>query len=755
MSTASGDQSVASTRPPAIAAAMLGRPRPHPSSSTRAPRSARPINVRASNSALGHRSAQYGMYSSSSNAWSSISVSPSRGRTMTTSRPDSATTCSTRSSSMPDSQFRFTPRQRAALTAIADTFAPGGDGLPSASEHGVVEVIEEAVASNPREAERKQVAQLLGLWDTALLTAIGGGGFKRFSTQDQARRESVLRSWRDSRLAQRRGAYQALRRAALLMYYMKPGADGRTSPMWDRIGFPGPPGRAADAAAPAVTPIVADKDMDIDCDVVVVGSGAGGGTAAAVLSDAGLDVVVLEAGDYVPESELEGSEFQGYGQLSLNGGAMASKDGGTGILAGATLGGGTTVNYTTAYRTPDAIRDEWARAGAAGVTDDDYDQALDAVFERLEVNGEHSWVSARDELMQEAATELGWSSVRVNRNAHGCPRGGEACANCGFGCPYGAKQSTARTWLADASGRGARVIVRARAQRVRVENGEARGVDAVTWEGHRISLRSRAVVVSCGALHTPALLKRSGLTNPHIGKHLCIQPALAVFGVLDREIRPWEGVMQSIHVDEFVDLDGNGYGVRLQTAPLHPGFFVSFAPWDGASRHAELVESLSHTAAVGMTVRDRDAGEVTVGKDGEPVVKYALPPESAAHLRRGIEAGAEMLETVGAERIFSSHARYVGYRPGREGDRGAFARDIDAAGFAPGQVQITGFHLLASCGIGRSESASACGPQGETWEVRNLVVCDGSAFPSASGVNPNMSVQALSHMNAQRLAARL
>src|SRR3954447_10001804 len=214
------------------------------------------------------------MNSSGPNACSSISASLSRGRTMTTSRPDSATTCSTRCSSMPDSQFRFTPRQRAALTAIADTFAPGGDGLPSASEHGVVDVIEEAVASNPREAERKQVAQLLGLWDTALLTAIGGGGLRRFSGQPQARREAVLRSWRDSRVAQRRAAYQALRKAALLMYYMKPGPDGQTSPMWDRIGFPGPPGRRADAAAPALTPVVADSDMDLDCDVVVGGSGA-------------------------------------------------------------------------------------------------------------------------------------------------------------------------------------------------------------------------------------------------------------------------------------------------------------------------------------------------------------------------------------------------------------------------------------------------------------------------------------------------
>src|SRR3954466_9066229 len=618
--------------------------------------------------------------------------------------------------------FRFSDRQRGALTAIVDTFAPGGDGLPSASEHGVVEVIEEAVASNPRPAERRQVAQLLGLWDTSLLTAVGGGGFKRFSSLPQARREDVLRSWRDSRAAQRRGAYQALRKAALLMYYMKPGADGRTSPMWERIGFPGPPGKREDGAAPALTPIVADSDMDIDCDVVVVGSGAGGGAAAGVLSEAGLDVVVLEAGDYVPETELDGSEFQGYASLYLNGGAMASQDGGTGLLAGSTLGGGTTVNYTTAYRTPEPVRQEWAAAGATGVDGPDYEAAMDAVFGRLEVNDEHSWVSERDGLMQQAAHDLGWSAVRVQRNAHGCRRGGEACANCGFGCPYGAKQSTARTWLADAAQRGARVVVRARAQRVRGENGAARGVDAVTWEGHRITVRSRAVVAACGALHTPALLRRSGLGNEHIGKHLCIQPALAAFGVLDREIRPWEGVMQSIHVDEFVDLDGAGYGVRLQTAPLHPGFFVSFAPWESAAHHAELVQSLSHVAVVGMTVRDRDAGEVRVGKDGEPVVRYALPAEMAGYLRRGVEAGAEALEALGAQRIFSTHAKYIGYEPGRNGDRAGFMREVDAAGWGPGRVQLTGFHLLGSCRIGSSPQTSVCGSEGATWEAPHLPV---------------------------------
>lgn len=213
--------------------------------------------------------------------------------------------------------------------------------------------------------------------------------------------------------------------------------------------------------------------------------------------------------------------------------------------------------------------------------------------------------------------------------------------------------------------------------------------------------------------------------------------------------------MQAIHVDEFTDLDGRGYGVRHQTAPMHPGFIGAFAPWDGAAQYAELIESLAHVAGVGFTLRDETDGEVRVGRDGEPVVRYRLSAKDAGLVRRGLAAGAELLEAMGARRIFSSHARYVGYAPGRAGDRARFVRDMDAAGWGAGQLQLVGFHLLSSCRMGASPATSACGPEGETWEVRDLVICDGSAFPTASGVNPNMSIQALARLNAERLASRL
>ena len=78
-----------------------------------------------------------------------------------------------------------------------------------------------------------------------------------------------------------------------------------------------------------------------------------------------------------------------------------------------------------------------------------------------------------------------------------------------------------------------------------------------------------------------------------------------------------------------------------------------------------------------------------------------------------------------------------------------------AARFGPGRGSLYSFHIMGSARMGGSLATSAASPSGETWEVRNLVVADGSAFPTASGVNPMVTIEAIAHLNARRLAARL
>jgi long-chain-alcohol oxidase len=649
--------------------------------------------------------------------------------------------------------FTLSPRQRAALEAICDTFVPGGDGLPSATELGVPDAVIEAVAANPRPSERKQFAQLLGLWNTAGLTALGGGGLRRFSGLGQAERERVLLSWCDSRLGQRRAAFQALRKGALLTYYALPGPGGTPSPAWETIGYPGPLGPPADPPPRAFSPLAVDGDTTLDCDVVVVGSGAGGATAAAVLAQAGLDVIVVEAGGHYEDADFDGGEAEGFARLYFQGGATATHDQSVGLLAGQCLGGGTVVNYTASFRTPDDVRDEWAGHGVPAFANGGYGESLEAVSERIGVNEEHRAPSPRDEVTQRGLAELGWHAGFCPRNVRGCDDG-RVCGHCHFGCQIGAKQSALKTWLADARDAGARMLVETAVERVIVERGAARGVEGRTSSGHQVVVRSRAVVAACGAIHTPALLRRSGLANAHIGRHLRLHPVTVVWGTFDQEIRPWHAQIIGMYSDEHRFLDG-GYGVKYETAAIPPHILIGFAPWRGGRAHAELMSAFPHTAGIGVLLRDRDGGEVKVGRDGQPVCRYALSDYDAAHMRVGVEGAARILEAAGARRVFSSHSKWVAYDPGADGGRARFVADADAAGYGSGQIALVSFHLMGTARMGGAARTSAAGPEGETWDARGLVVCDGSAFPSATGVNPMVSIEAVAHMNARALAARL
>jgi choline dehydrogenase-like flavoprotein len=227
-----------------------------------------------------------------------------------------------------------------------------------------------------------------------------------------------------------------------------------------------------------------------------------------------------------------------------------------------------------------------------------------------------------------------------------------------------------------------------------------------------------------------------------------------VFGVYDEELKPWEGVMQALYSDHYRNLHDD-YGLKYETAAAHPHLVLPFVPWLGAHPHFELMQALPNSAGIGVLLRDRDGGEVRVGRDGEPIVRYKLSPFDTDHMRTGIDGAAEIHEAAGAQRIYSSHTRWVAYQPGASGSREQFMAAADNAGYGAGEIALGSFHIMGSARMGGSPASSVCDPTGQTWEVRDLYICDASTFPTASGVNPQISIQAIGHMNASGLAAKL
>ncbi len=629
---------------------------------------------------------------------------------------------------------------RGSLDAICDTFVPGENGLPSATEIHVPDVILGAMGGNPSAEVRDGFAGLIEGWDS---------GFASSSKED---RERFLLDWCDSHDVMQRAAFQALRKLTMVMYYSMPWQGEGKNPVDEAIGYPGPHGKLKDAPPKTIKPLEITEDTELDCDVVIVGSGAGGGTAAGVLAKEGLDVVVVEAGGYFSEEDFDGAELDGYVKLYLGGGGVPTPDQSIGLLAGFCLGGGTTVNYTWCFRPPDHVRKDWTdRFGLDDWAGQDFDDSLDAVWDRIHVNSENSMPSPRDVRFREGLAKLGWDSQVMQRNAVGCTE--EICGQCHYGCPLGAKQSTFKTWLQDAFDAGARIIVNAPVEKVVIEGGEAKGVEATTADGHKLTVRARAVAAAAGAINTPAMLVRSGLDNSNVGKNLMIHPVLLVWAQFEQEILPWTGVFGSTFCDEFLDM-GEGYGVKYMHASAHPSDLAVFAPWRSAAEHSELMQSLRHTGGYGILQRARDAGEVVVGSDGLPAPVWSLSDFDREIMRKGLDGITQILEAGGARRMYTSHAGWVSYDPGN-GGREQMLKAADDYGWGPAQVTLGSFHLMGTAHMSGSRDGSVCDPAGEAWDAKNLFVVDGAVLPTALGVNPMITIEAAAHKIARGMAARL
>ena len=631
------------------------------------------------------------------------------------------------------------------LTRVEGALAALARGaLGDAYEPEVPARMAETIAHLGSEVDRKQLLTLLRVLDSkpGALAFTGRAIPVSWLQADEA--EALLQKWKGSRLALHR------RLAGILLSLSQSAAYGHPGKGWERVGYPGPDGPAPNEPK-RLHPLDVTQDEVLACDVVVVGSGAGGGCVAAGLAAAGLDVIVVEKGDYLSESDFHHDESESQRDMYLYGATLATSDLGVRIIAGSTLGGGTVVNYTTSFKTPSFVLEEWTRlSGIDAFVSGEFDQALDEAAERIGVNKDSSAAGKRDALMDDGLKALGWHVDMLPRGVRGCSQD-EACGYCGFGCRLGAKQSTMRTFLEDAERDGARIVVGADVRKVDISDGRATGISAIV-NGHDLKIRARAVISSGGSIESPALLLRSGLRG-NVGRYLRLHPGTAPFAIFDEEVKIWEGTLQARYSDEFRHWDG-GYGPIFETVPVHPGAGSTAIPWLSARQHMELMEKFSNTSFVAVLPRDSSAGRVRIRRDGSPVVHYKLNSADERRIGDGVVAAAKVLEAAGAKKIFSLQPGMPSYSPGN-GAHDRWAEETRRIGWASGQTTYASYHQMGSCRIGADPATSAVGPDHETHEVKNLYVVDASNFPTASGVNPMLSIYGFATRAAKKIAARL
>ncbi len=636
----------------------------------------------------------------------------------------------------------LTARQRRTLGAVCETLV--GEREPALAR------AETLIASLKDPRDRARLGALLSALDLPLVNLVLAGRPRAFAAMTLPQREAALRGWASSRLGLRRAGFQALKRLVHVAHYCWPTTDG-THPAWRAAGYPGPLPPPPQAPAPLGV-LTLDRDTTLDCDVVIVGSGAGGGVVAGVLAAGGLSVVVLDKGpnpDPRTFTEVEGEMLS---RLYLDGGLMMTQSGSLPILAGSCLGGGTVINYTTSFALPEATRAEWdARSGLDLFTSARFGESLERVQARVDVGTRWCTPGRRDELLERGCKALGWHVGVIPRNVTDCREGAE-CGYCGYGCRFGAKNSTAQTYLRSAVAAGARLIADCDVERVLLERGRASGVTARVG-AHRLTVQAKTIVVACGSIYTPTLLARSGIAASRLGRGLHLHPATAVAGIFPQRVEPWTGALQTRYSDQLADQDA-GYGTKFETAPVHFALPASGFGWDSAAAHRGDLARLGHTSIVGVLLRDRDAGRVAVSRAGHPRVHYELSAFDVAHVRTGLIGAARVLAAAGATELFTLHTPPVRARVGERGWLERLSTGMDRLGYTRCRMSYISFHQMGTAAMGRDPAHSVTAATGQVHGVSGLYVADASTFPTSSGVNPMITIMAIADHVARGILER-
>lgn len=479
----------------------------------------------------------------------------------------------------------------------------------------------------------------------------------------------------------------------------------------------------------------------VTVDACVVGTGAGGAPVAAELAAAGLRVAMLEEGAWHDADTFTARPRDMAARLYRDGGQSATIGDPPIVLpTGRGVGGTTLINSGTCFRTPAHVLERWrTRDGLDELTDDELAPVFDDIEEAIGVAEVPADLAGENAAIVRRGVEaLGLSGGYLRRNARGCVGSGV----CAFGCPAGAKQHTGVTFVPRAWDAGAVLFTGAQVRDLVRRGDRITEVVAATAGGGTLRVRADVVVLACGAIGSPLLLRRNGLgaASGQLGRNLSIHPASAARARMDHEVRMWDGVPQSYYVDEWA-----ADGIMLEGIAAPPDQAAISTPRTGTELR-DLMLDVGRTATFGVMVTDEGRGTIH-RLLGRPVLRYDLHRDDAARFQRGFVRLAEIFFAAGAREVM---VPVDGVPVLRDGD----VEPLRAARVRPRDLKLMAFHPLGTARAGADPARSVVDGDLRVHGLANLHVADGSVVPSSPGVNPQLTIMALATRAARRITAR-
>jgi choline dehydrogenase-like flavoprotein len=273
-------------------------------------------------------------------------------------------------------------------------------------------------------------------------------------------------------------------------------------------------------------------------------------------------------------------------------------------------------------------------------------------------------------------------------------------------------------------------------------------------EGQLLKIRARRVILSAGALGSPAILLRSKVPNDQIGRGAVLHASMPVLGKFDHTVDALVGTQASVFVDDF--LISRGYALESMSAePLYAGI-MAMGP---AKYSLDMIMSYRNLGGFGLMLIDTPSpnNRVRLNAEGEPEVEYTLSDADKARFRQGVAEAVRIMFRAGAKQVFlpTNEDILSGNSSGRLqplvltdiGQADAVGKNLQ---FIPNRSIVTSAHLQATNKLGANARDSVVSKDFKVWGTAGLYVVDGSIFPTSIGANPMQSIYTFAKIFADK-----
>lgn len=456
-------------------------------------------------------------------------------------------------------------------------------------------------------------------------------------------------------------------------------------------------------------------------DVIIVGAGVSGSFIANELVSKGLKCLVLEAGFHLNKNTYPIHDVLINSKMYWSGGAELNKEGSLAFLRPKVVGGGSIVNQALLDRFDSEVFADWKSKSQVDFFNQD---SLSQYYEKAESNISIEEIpeSARNKnakVFMEGMTKNGFIAKPLKRAQKGCNSPEKRdCIECLSGCRLDSKQSMAVTVMPTALKKGLELISSFEVKRIEPYSD---GVKVFGLKGKKESLEFRAkkLVLASGAIGNSILLLRSNLKKeiPALGENFFTHPQFMSLGIYKEKLDSFKSAFQSLKSD---DPQFKKWGFKLENVFAPPNGISMLLPGYGKN-HLELMKKIPYMACIEVAVRDTNPGTIKLGKNGSVIVDKKLNSEDEKRKKKGLEVIDQIFNSTGALDIIR------------------------------GKIGV-GLHLMGGCGIGQDEKKSVTSPDFHLHGFKNIFLADSSIFPAAPGINPSLTIMALSIKASEKIA---